>query len=232
MAVLKELLEYQSVDGELRKIEQEVAASEERKKYIQAKKFMETAGEKLEAQDKRARDLKVLFEKLTEEFEEINKTIGEYADLDEMVESGGDIAFYKKSVQSLVDRLRAMKGELTKLASDIETASEEYKKMKKQTILMQKQYKEYNEKFKEVKNSRAAEVKEINARLEALGAKIPPEILEKYKQKRHENVFPVLVPLSGGMCMCGMDFSLAQQERLQGGNVIECEHCRRFVYKA
>ncbi len=231
MAVLKELLEYQSVDGELRKIEQEVAASEERKKYIQAKKFMETAGDKLEAQDKRARDLKALFEKLTEEFEEINKTIAEYADLDEMVENGGDISFYKKSVQSLVDRLRAMKGELNKLASDIENASEEYKRMKKQTISMQKQYKEYNEKFKEVKNARAEEVKEINARLETIGAKIPPEILERYKAKRRDKIFPVVVPLNGEFCICGRDFPLAQQGALSGGGVVECEHCHRFIYK-
>ncbi len=231
MAVLKELLAYQSVDGELRKIEQEISASEERKKFIQAKKFMETAGEKLEAQDKRAQDLKALFEKLTEEFEEINKTISEYADLDELVENGGDIAFYKKSVQSLVDRLRAMKGELSKLAADIEAASEEYKRMKKQTISMQKQYKEYNEKFKEVKNSRAEEVKEINARLEELGAKIPPEILERYKAKRRDKIFPVVVPLNGEFCICGRDFPLAQQGRLSGGGVVECEHCHRFIYK-
>ncbi len=49
MAVSKELLEYQKVDAELRKIEQEIAGSDERKKYVQAKKFMETAAEKLEA---------------------------------------------------------------------------------------------------------------------------------------------------------------------------------------
>ncbi len=232
MAVLKELLEYQSVDGELRKIELELAASEERKKYVQAKKFMETAGEKLEAQDKRARDLKALFERLSEEFGEIERAIAEYADLDEMVENGGDIAFYKKNVQSLADRLRAMKGELSKLASDVENAGEEYKRMKKQTISMQKQYKEYNEKFKEVKNSRADEVKKINARLEALGAKIPPEILERYKAKRRDKIFPVVVPLNGEFCICGRDFPLAQQGRLSGGGVVECEHCHRFIYKA
>lgn len=231
MAVSKELLEYQKVDGELRKIEQEVAASEERKKYIQAKKFMEGAGEKLDAQDKRAVQLKAMFEKLSAQFEEINVAIAEYADLDEMVESGGDISFYKKSVQSLVDRLRAVKGELAKLAQDIDTACEEYKKMKKQTISMQKQYKEYNEKFKEVKNSRAAEVKEINARLEAIGANIPPEILERYKAKRRDKIFPVVAPLTGGRCICGMDFALAQQGALSGGGVIECEHCHRFIYK-
>lgn len=231
MAVSKELLEYQKVDGELRKIEQEITASEERKKYIQAKKFMEVAGEKLEAQDKRARDLKTLSEKLTEEFEEINKLISEYADLDEMVESGGDIAFYRKSVQSLVDRLRSMKGELSKLTADIENAVEEYKKMKKQTISMQKQYKEYSEKFKEVKNARADEVKAISDKLEKIGSKIPPEILTRYKAKRRERIFPVVAPLKDGRCICGMDFAIAQQGALSGGGLVECEHCHRFIYK-
>ena len=231
MAISQELLEYQKVDGELRKIEQEVASSEERKRFLQAKKFMETAGEKLEAQDQRARSLKDLAEKLTEEFEEVNKTINEYSDLDEMVENGGDVAFYKKSVQALVDRLRALKGELNKLTADIEAACDEYQKMKKQTIAMQKQYKEYNEKFKEVKNARAGDVKKITARLEKLGAQIPPEILSRYNAKRRERIFPVIVPLTNGCCICGMDFAIAQQGALSGGGIVECEHCHRFVYK-
>ena len=231
MPISNELLEYQKVDGELRKIEQEIAASEERKKYVQAKKFMETAGERLEAQDTRARDLKAMAEKLTKEFEEINKAITEYSDVEEMVESGGDIAFYKKSVQSLVERLRAMKGELAKITSDIESAIEEYKKMKKQTISMQKQYKEYSEKFKDVKNSRAEEVKIISERLEKIGANIPSEILVRYKAKRRDRIFPVVAPLTNGRCICGMDFAIAQQGALSGGGVIECEHCRRFIYK-
>lgn len=231
MPISQELLEYQRVDGELLKIEQELSASEERKKYLQAKKFMEAAGEKLEAQDKRAVSLRAMAEKLTEEFETIEKTISEYADLDEMVENGGDIAFYKKSVQTLAERLRAVKSELAKLTVDVEAAVEEYKKMKKQTIAMQKQYKEYNEKFKTVKNSRAGEVKKINEELEKIGSNIPPEILTRYKAKRRERIFPVVAPLTNGRCICGMDFAIAQQGKLSGGGVVECEHCHRFIYK-
>lgn len=231
MAVSKELLEYQKVDGELRKIEQELASSEERKKYVQAKKFMETAAEKLDAQDQRARDLKALVAKLTAESEEIGKNIAEYSDLEELVENGGDIAFYKKSVQALIDRLRALKGQIVQLTADIESACEEYKKMKKTTIAMQKQYKEYNEKYKEMRNARAADVQKINERLDAIGAMIPPEILERYKAKRKDKIFPVVAPLTGDMCICGMSFPLAQQGALVSGGVIECEHCRRFVYK-
>ncbi len=229
--ISKDLLEYQEVDGELRKIEQEISSSEERKKFLQAKKFMESAGEKLEAQDKHACDLKAFSEKLKAEYEEIDRAISEYSELDEMVENGGDIGFYKKNVQSLIDRLRYLKSEIQKLTENIESATEEFRKMKKQTIAMQKQYKEYNEKFKEVKNGRSKEVAEITARLEGIAKRIPPEILAHYKAKRKEKIYPVVAPLKNDRCICGMDFPLAQQEALSGGRVVECEHCHRIIYK-
>ena len=232
MSVLNELLEYQKVDAELRKIEQEIAGSEERKKYVQAKKFMENAAQKLEAQDKRAVDLRNSVQQLTLRYKEIKETIAEYASLDENTEDGGQISYYKRSAQSLADSLRALKGEINKLVSEIESACEEYKKMNEQTISMQKQSKDINEKYKEMKKSRAGEVEKIGKELEKIGAKIPAETLEKYKTKRKERIFPILAPLTPQeRCICGMDFSIAEKGKLSGGGVIECEHCRRFIYK-
>lgn len=233
MSVLQQLLEYQKVDAELRKIEQSVAGSEERKKFMQAKKFMESARERLEAQDKRAAELRGLREELVRRTEEIARQIAEYADIDEMVgEEGGDIQFYKKNAQALLDRLRAVKGELAKLTADVTAAVEEYEKFKKQTIAMQKQGEEYSKKFKELKNSRAAEADAIAKKLTELSKEIPADLMARYQQKRKEKIFPIIVPLTNDRCVCGMDFPLAQQGKLAGGNVVECEHCRRFVYKA
>ena len=232
MSVLNELLEYQKEDALLRKIEQEIGASEERKKFVQAKKFIESAREKLDAQEKRAIELKNLCAELSARSEEIIRALGEYSDLEEMIEGGGDVSFYKKNAQALSDKLRAIKAELNKLVSDVNAITEEYKKLKEQTIVMQKQYKEYKDKYDAVKASRSKEVEEINRKLSEIGKKIPADTLERYKTKRKERIFPVLVPLNGDRCVCGMDFPLAQQGRLAGGNVIECEHCRRFVYKA
>lgn len=230
MSKLNELLKYQEVDKELRKIEQEIASSEERKKFIQAKKFMEAAVEKLDAYDRRAVDLKRTRDELAARVEDVNKALAEYSDLEELSEDDGAVLFYKKNALALADNLRAVKNELQKLVSDIESATEEYKKLKEQTKLMQKQYKEFNEKLKELKGSRGAELNEINKKLAELAKNIPAEIIAKYDAKRKERVFPVLVPLTSGGCICGMEFSLAQKNKLSGGNVIECEHCRRLVY--
>ncbi len=232
MPVSNELLEYQKVDAELRKIEQEIAASEERKKFMQAKKFMETAREKLEAYDRHAVELKNLRDDLAARVEETTKAIAEYADLDEILEeSGGDISFYKKNAQALLEKLRAVKAELNKLIAEVNAASEEYKKFKDQTIAMQKQYKEYSEKFKAIKNERAEEVKKITEKLDAISKKIAPPILERYQQKRRERIFPIVVPLRGDFCMCGFEFPKYHQSELASGNVVECESCHRFIYK-
>lgn len=231
MSVLSELLEYQNVDAQLRKIEQEVSASEEQKKFAQANKFMKSAPERFEAQDKRAVELAALRDDLVRRAEDISRQIAEYSELDEMVEEGGDVSFYKKNAQALLDRLRALKGEMQKLNADIAATVEEYERFKKQGAAMQKQYKEYKVRRDELVASRKEEANALQARLKEIAARIPPETLKKYLQKRKENIFPIVVPLNGSMCVCGMDFPLALRDRLAGGNVVECEHCRRFVYK-
>ena len=231
MSVLNELLEYQKVDAQLRKIEQEVAASEEQKKYAQANKFMKSAPERFEAQDRRAAELAALREDLIRRAEDISKQIAEYSELEEMVEEGGDVSFYKKNAQALLDRLRGLRSEMQKLNADIASTVEEYDRFKKQGAAMQKQYKEYKAKRDELVNTHKDEVNSLRARLAEIANKIPEDTLAKYQQKRKENIFPIIAPLNGNMCVCGMDFPLALQERLAGGNVVECEHCRRFVYK-
>ena len=231
MSVLNELLEYQKVDAQLRKIEQEVAASEEQKKYAQANKFMKSAPERFEAQDRRAAELAALREDLIRRAEDISMQIAEYSELDEMVEEGGDVSFYKKNAQALLDRLRGLRSEMQKLNADIASTVEEYDRFKKQGAAMQKQYKEYKAKRDELVNTHKDEVNSLRARLAEIAKKIPEDTLAKYQQKRKENIFPIIAPLNGNMCVCGMDFPLALQERLAGGNVVECEHCRRFVYK-
>lgn len=227
---LKDLLEYQKTDAELRKIEQEIGSSEERKKFAQAKKFLENAKERLEAQDKRAVELVALRGEIEERCAATCKQLEEFSDLEEMVEGGGDLSFYKKNVLALSDKIRAIKAETTKLVADINAAIEEYKKLKEQTIAMQKQYKEYKEKYEAVKKTKEEEVASIKKRLAAISKNIPEDVLEKYKTKRKEGVFPILVPLTGGGCICGVEMSLAQQGKLSNGGVIECEHCRRIIY--
>ena len=227
---LDKLLEYQAEDLKLRKIEEEIKASEEYKKFAQASRFMRGAQEKLDALDRRTGELKALVEELNRRDEEITGEIAEYNDLDDLIEGGGDLGYYERSVRALADRLRAIKAELNKLTGEIKAAGEEYKSFRQQTIAMQKQGKEYKEKYEAIRDTRAQEVGAIKQTLDGIAKEIPAPILEQYAAKSKEKIFPIFVPLTGGGCVCGMSFSLAQQSTLSGGKMIECEHCRRLVY--
>ena len=141
--MIDELLKYQEADGRLRAVEREISSTEEHKKYMTALKFLKKAPEKLEALDVKATELRRAFERLEAKYAEIADTIRDYENLDEMIgEQGGELSFYKKSASQIADSLRALKTEINRLSSQIEEASAEYQAAKKQTIAMQKQYKE------------------------------------------------------------------------------------------
>lgn len=231
--MIDELLKYQEADGKLRAIEQEIASTDERKKYMSARKFLEKAPEKLEALDARATEFRLMFERLEKKYVEIADTIKDYENLDEMVdEQGGEISFYKKNAAAIADNLKNLKAEINKLVSQIEKTSAEYAAVKKQTIAMQRQYKEYKEKYAAVKETRAAEVAAIEAELAKIGKEVPAETLAKYKAKRKEKVFPVVVEVSGNRCpQCGMELSIADISKLSDGSFIECDSCRRILFK-
>ncbi len=227
---LQDLLEYQKTDAKLRDIEQKIGTSDERKKFIQAKKFVDAALEKIDSQDKRAAELAAMRDDLEARCAEFMKQIEEYSDLEEMVEGGGDLGFYKKNALALLDRIRSVKAELNKIASESNAVFEEFKALRDQVSKKQAEKEEYKAKYDQLKTQYEGEVKEIQVRLDEIASKFKPRILEKYRAKRKEGIFPIFVPLTDGRCICGMDLSLAQQGKLSGGGVIECEHCRRFIY--
>ena len=219
--MIDELLKYQEADGRLRAVEREISSTEEHKKYMTALKFLKKAPEKLEALDVKATELRRAFERLEAKYAEIADTIRDYENLDEMIgEQGGELSFYKKSASQIADSLRALKTEINRLASQIEEASAEYQAAKKQTIAMQKQYKEYNEKDAAVKQ------------LAQLAKAVPAATLEKYKAKRKEKLFPVVCEVANNRCpQCGMELSLAEMSKLDSGTLIECDSCHRTLFK-
>ena len=102
MSQLQEILKYQEIDKRLYALEREIAGCEERKEYLKAKKFLETAADKLDSYDAKAAQLKNMAVELTKKYLKTEDTLKDFAHLDELVEGGADIAFYKKNAVSIV----------------------------------------------------------------------------------------------------------------------------------
>ena len=232
MAQIEKLLKYQAEDSKLLQIEREAANSEEWKNYSQAKSFLTKAPEKLEAMDAKARELTSALDKLTKKYDEIAETIKDFESLDELVEGGADISFYKKNVAQITDKLKSVKSEINALVKSVKEADEEYQAMKKKTIAVQKQYGEYAETYKAYKESKLAEMNAIKLELEKIAAGIAPEVMQRYQSKRNERIFPILCAVNNGRCSkCGTELSLSAKERIESGQPTECDNCHRFLYK-
>lgn len=232
MAQIEQLLKYQTEDSKLLGIEREAANSEQWKNYSQAKSFLTKAPEKLDAMDAGALELNALLEKLNKKYEEIAETLKDFENLDELVEEGADISFYKKNATQLSEKLKSIKSEINNLVKSIKEADEEYQALKKKTIAVQKQYAEYSAAYSEYKKAKLAEMEEVKQELKKLAKDINPEVLKRYEMKRSERIFPIICEVKNDRCSkCGMELSIVGKEKIAGGEVTECEYCHRFLYK-
>ena len=231
MANLQAILQYQEVDTKLYKIEREIAGCDERKEYVKVKKFLETAPEKLDSLDVKASSLKTQADELAKNYEATEETLKDFENLDELVNGGADIAFYKKKAQTIVDKLKKIKTEIAALTTAIKETDAEYQKLKKQVISAQKQYADVSEKYKAVKAAREDERKAIEAELAKIAKDVPAAMMEVYQTKRKERVFPVVGQLTGNRCpYCSMEPPIAARSKLTGGGTIECDNCHRIIF--
>lgn len=228
--MLQAILKYQEIDRKLFKLENELAESEERKKYAKLRKFLKTAPEKLDALEVKASSLTAEVSALVKKYEQVSSTLGEFEHLDELVGGGADVSFYKKKVQSIVDGLKKLKADISALEASIKETGEEYQKLKKQVISAQKQYAEAEENYKAVEASKKGEKDAILAELAEAEKAVSPELIARYKTKRKEKLFPVVGELYSGRCpFCSMEPPIVAKSNLASG--IECDNCHRIIFE-
>ena len=158
----------------------------------------------------------------------------DFDNLDELVTGGADISFYRKKAQLKVEQLKKMRADLNALTAAIKATDEEYQKAKKQVLSVEKKAPEIIKKYKEVKAVKDAEKKPFEEQLSILEKEISAELLEIYKTKRKEKIFPVVGQINGNRCpYCSMDLPIAARSKLSGGEWIECENhiCNRILFE-
>lgn len=229
MSQLQAILQYQEIDRKLFKLENELAESEERKKYVKLQKFLKTAPEKLDSLEVKATALRAEADALTKKYEQAEASLGDFEHVDELVENGADVSFYRKKAQSVYEQLRKLKAELNALVENVKATDAEYQKLKKQVISAQKQYGEAQEAYKAVKSAREGEKKEIETALETAAKEVGAELLARYQTKRKEKLFPIVGELYSGRCpFCSMEPPIAAQSKLPAG--VDCDNCHRIIF--
>lgn len=230
--MVKELLAYQEEDALLRAIEQDLQGSEERKKTAQARKFLEGVDENLASLDKKAKDFSGLYESISVKHKELGETLKEIAGAIEGCEDENAASYLHKKADELLGKLNALQSQASALTEDMNAVLRSYQKLKANTKAAQAQYKEFKAKYDELKNGKEDERKAIEAKLAFLEKSVDGALMEKYKSKRKDKMFPILFEVKGNMCgKCLMEISMADVNKLKSGEIIECDNCRCLMYK-
>ncbi|MBQ0099495.1 MAG: MEMO1 family protein [Firmicutes bacterium] len=231
--MIEEILKYQKKDAELRKIEVELANSEERKKTVSAKKFIESSSENIDKLDLRAAELVSAYEKATNEQLKLKEQQDEIGHALSTVADENAASFLLKKAEELLNMIKNLGQEAKRISNEIQNVIKEYAQLKNNLAVAKTQFNEYGEKYQALKASKKDDMDNINKELAVLRKAVDPVLMEKYDKKRAEKLFPVIFEAKEDVCgACSMNLSMIDIAKLKNGEIIECDNCRRLLYKA
>lgn len=228
--MIEKLLEYQTIDAELKNIENELKKSDEFKKYAQAVKFLKTVSDSKTQIESKASSLLSNLNALESELKKLDEDKNEFSTLSD-VEDESTLAFLKKKSQELSFMYAALEQKIEKLSKEMSELTASYKKLMAGTKLMLEQQDEYKKKYEDLLKEKETEKTKIRKKLDVIEKDIPKEYMEKYKEKRKDPKFPIVYELKDKHCAaCGTELSQLELSRLKNEKIIECENCRRLVF--
>ena len=210
------LLEYQKVDLEYKKLNDEIVGNKDYK-TMKAKK---------------------------EEFNAAKQAVGEAEALAESVMNAynGALEYMKANadkIEAVVARLTA--GELNEekaaaLKANADKAIADFTEAQKTGKTARTVYADSKAKYEEFKKGKEQEYEKIKNRLAELQKTVEPKVFEVYKQITAEGKYPAFVPAIGDDASpacgaCGMGLSGTAKSDLKNQGYCRCETCRRIIFK-
>lgn len=230
--MIEALLNYQTVDADLKKIETELYESQERKKALSAKKYLDSVEENVNKLDDRAETLSLQYQAQTEELKRFKEQEQELVSALEEIDDCAQAGYLIKKAEELIAKIKKINFDIATVSASIQAVMKEYVTIKKTTKAAQEQYNENGKKYNEFKASRQAEKEAIEKKLAEIKAQVDPKLMDLYLKKRANKIFPIAYEVTNKVCgACNMSLSLSELNRLKNGEVIECDQCGRLLYQ-
>lgn len=228
---MKEILEYQKLDSELRKLEKQINSSNEKNVMNQMINYVKTAQNKGLELEKNAQKLINDYKVLKTEYDKNFKLIKELTSkkAEELTEKQMEEAFNKINLVS--SNLYMIERNLNINVNNVKSILKEFENTKNQVMVAKGKHKESKTKYDELIGSITPKMEHIKSEMHALESKIKPELLTKYKEKKRDNIFPVYVMLRDGNCGgCMMAQPKGKLDKLKADGHIVCEQCGRIIF--
>lgn len=230
--MIEQLLIYQNADAKLKEIENKLMSSEERKKAVTAKKYLDGVEDTLNKLDARAAKLTHEYENCYAEYEKMKEQEGELVNALKNVKEESEASYLIKKAEELMQKIKNISGACTKLGEELQAVMKEYVSLKNQTKAAQVQYSENGKKYNELKASLSGEKDAVEKELEQIKKTVDPTLMDKYLKKRAGKIYPIVYEVRGNVCgACNMELPMSEINKLKNGGVIECDNCGRLLYQ-
>lgn len=228
---VEKILDYQKKDFEIYKKEKELYQGEDRKAINEMIKKVKLAQSKSIGLEKRAKELNAEFEKLKKTFEKNIDNVNRMQKTNYEKLSGEDLESFQNTLGDLVANLNVIEGKLSYFAKSINVVLADFEKAKKAYANARVEYDKHKSAYEEVEKKIKPEIEKGQKELLELEKDIDKELFAKYRIKRQDKRFPIIVPLLEKSCGgCQMQLSYSSLSNLKSKGLIECEHCRRLIY--
>lgn len=233
--IQQEMLEYQSLDSELNKIERNLRKNEAFLKRRELKVALQKAEEQLNRLEQKTVELRSQLTQLSTGLQKINAVIDDYTKEMADIEDQDELNYISKKLDSQLELLSNTEKELKKILQEGDELDKNFEKISKvQLPKLASEYNKCNAEFDKAAQEQKPLVLDIKKRQAELKKKIDPQLFDVYK-RISEQVHPVFVPLQnenrcGG---CRMEMPTAQvTAKISAKGYMTCEHCGRIIYKA
>lgn len=231
MVNLDKILEYQKKDAEIVKVERLINSNENKKIFTQMISVVKDAQNKSASLENDAGSIVRNFEKIKKVYEDNLRTSNAITSKELNNLSIDDLKQIEDLSKTIVTNLTILENKLISDAEKVRTILAEFENTKKKYNLAREKYNFHKAKFEEESVDLQKDIDQKSKALLALEKDLDANILAKYKQKRAERIYPVLVPCIDKTCGgCRMELPSAILAVLKRDGVFECEHCRRIIY--
>ena len=232
--IQQEMLQYQSLDSELNRIEKDLRKNDNFVKRKQYKALSQECEDNLAKLDAKAAELRNQLAFARQQMDKITSAIEEHAKEINDIEDVDELNYMNKKLNEQVELLSAVEKDIKRILHESEEISKSFDEINTKLPKLVVAYKKANEDFNKAAEEVKPRVTELRAKQAELKKVIDPSLFEIYNKVSAGGLRPVFVPLrDGARCGgCQMEMPKAVVDaQFAGKSFMRCEHCGRVIYK-
>lgn len=232
MEQMNRLWEYQLVDTEAARYENDLRAGETYKRFVKLHRFLEDQKRTLQrmndAVDVRQKEIENAKERFSLLQSRYHDGLGKYEQISK--DNLKEIRRFRDYFDQLNAHLSQERQELSKLVGELEKEDAQLAAMRKQLAAARKDYDEVKQQLADEREAFRADVETLQAQAQQIAKDIDKDLLQRYEKAKKSYPTPVANVQANRCTGCNMELSAVLLRRLRdGSDIVECENCGRML---